>query len=66
MKDEERREKGKYTIKYSKNIDNKMYEITETTIIGRDFEILNFVREYNPPLIYKHPQPSGEAIGLEP
>ena len=53
MKDTEKREKGKYTTTYEMVQDDVTYTVTETTVVGRDFEIMNFQREYNPPIPYK-------------
>jgi len=53
MKDIEERSAGKYSEDRIEVIDNIKTEITETTIVGRNFEILNFVREYNPPIKFK-------------
>jgi len=50
MKDEKGREKGKYTETFVKNIEGIQYTKTEMTVIGRDSEILNFSRDYNPPM----------------
>ena len=55
MKDTEKRAKGKYKEVYSKIIDGVKVEITEETFIGRDYEVMNFAREYNPPVPYKMP-----------
>ena len=54
MIDKEKRVPGTYTEIKNKNINNVIYKITETVKVGKNFEILNFVREYNPPLAYKH------------
>ena len=53
MMDEFKREKGKYVSTDEKIINSILYKITETIVIGRDYEILNFSREYSPPLKYK-------------
>jgi hypothetical protein len=52
MIDEKKREQGKYIDKYSKIIHGKKVEITETTVVGRRYEVLSFAREYNPPVPY--------------
>jgi len=52
MTDEKKREQGKYVDEYSKIIYGKKVQITETTVVGRGYEILSFAREYNPPLAY--------------
>ena len=48
MKDEMNRPKGKYTETFTKVHDGVTYTMTETTVIGRDFEIMNFQKEYSP------------------
>jgi hypothetical protein len=48
MKDEYNREKGKYTETFTKVIDDVTYTKVETTVIGRNSEIMNFQREYTP------------------
>ena len=53
MKDKEKRTPGKYKEEYSKIIQGKKVHITEETVVGRDFEILSFSREYDPPLPYE-------------
>ena len=53
MKDTEKREKGKYTITYEIIQDDVTYNVIEVTTVGRDFEIMNFQREYQPPIPYK-------------
>ncbi len=57
MKDEMKREKGKYVEQFSKTVDNRedvtVYKIIETTIVGRNYEVLSFVREYDPAIPYK-------------
>ena len=53
MVDEKKRAKGKYKEVYSKIIYGVKVEITEETFVGRNFEIMNFSREYNPPIPYK-------------
>ncbi len=50
MKDEKQRVKGKYIDEYSKIINGMKVQITETTKIGRDYEVLSFDRDYNPAL----------------
>lgn len=52
MKDEQKRKKGKYVEKFIKEKDGIIYTMIETVIIGRDSEILNYSREYNPGLKY--------------
>ena len=52
MKDVSERDKGKYEETYTITIDEVIYTITEVTVVGRNFEILSFTREYNPPLKY--------------
>ena len=52
MKDEQEREKGKYEEKSTKVKDNVIYTMTETTVVGRDFEIMSYSREYTPGLKY--------------
>ena len=54
MKDPEKRPKGKYQETFTKVKDSIIYTMVETVIIGRDFEIMNFQREYNPGM--KYPQ----------
>jgi len=48
MKDKEKRDKGKYTETFTKIVDGVTYTKVETTVIGRNSEIMNFQREYNP------------------
>lgn len=50
VKDKETRPKGKYVKTFKKEVDKIIYTVTETTVVGRDFEIMNFQREYNPPI----------------
>jgi len=52
MKDKEKRKKGKYINEKEIIKNNKIYIMKETIIVGRNYEILNIVREYNPPLPY--------------
>ena len=52
MKDEKGREKGRYIETFTKEKDNLIYTMIETIVIGRDSEILNYQREYNPGLKY--------------
>jgi hypothetical protein len=52
MKDEKERGKGKYTETFTKEKDSIIYIMVETIVIGRDSEILNYIREYNPGLKY--------------
>ena len=54
MIDYQQREQGVHVEIKHKNINHKIYKITETTIVGKFCKIINFVREYDPPLIYKH------------
>ena len=48
MKDEQKREKGKYIEEYSKIVNGVKVQITEETQVGRDYEILGFYRAYDP------------------
>jgi len=48
MKDKDNRDKGKYTETFTKIVDGVTYTKVETTVIGRNSEIMNFQREYNP------------------
>ena len=52
MKDEKERDKGKYTETFTKERDGIIYEMIEVTVIGRNSEILNYSREYNPGIKY--------------
>jgi len=52
MKDEKKREKGKYTEIFQKEKDGVIYTMTEVFVIGKDYEILNYSREYNPGIKY--------------
>jgi len=52
MKDEMNRPKGKYTETFTKVYKGVTYTMTETTVIGRDSEIMNFQREYSPGIKY--------------
>ena len=52
MQDEQKRESGKYVEEFSKVIYGVKVQIKETTVIGRDFEIMNFTREYEPAIPY--------------
>jgi len=54
MKDDKKREKGKYTETYTKTRNGIVYTMIETVIVGRDFEIMNYQREYKPGI--KYPQ----------
>lgn len=47
-----KREKGKYTETFTKEVDGVMYTKVETTIVGRNFEIMNFQKEFNPGIKY--------------
>jgi len=53
MKDNEKRNAGKYKDEYSKIINGVKVRITEETVVGRDYEILSFARSYDPPIPYK-------------
>lgn len=44
--------KGKYTETFTKVYKGVTYTMTETTVIGRDSEIMNFQREYSPGIKY--------------
>ena len=52
MRDEKKRNKGKYTETFTKEKNGITYTMIETTVVGRDYEILNFSREYKPGLKY--------------
>ena len=52
MKDTKKRDKGTYKEEYSKIINGTKVQITEITKVGRDYEILSFDRDYNPPVPY--------------
>jgi len=52
MKDTKERKQGKYTDEYSKIVNGVKVQIKEDTVIGRDYEILSFSREYNPAVPY--------------
>ena len=45
MIDKEKREKGSYTNSFKE----ENITVTETFIIGRDYKILSYMKEYNPP-----------------
>ncbi len=48
MKDEQKRKQGKYSDEYSKIVNGVKVQIKEETVVGRDYEIMSFYREYNP------------------
>ena len=48
MKDEQKREKGKYIEEYSKIMNGVKVQVKEETQVGRDYEILGFSRAYDP------------------
>jgi hypothetical protein len=48
MKDTQERPKGRYEEVFEKIVNGEKFIMTETTIVGRDFEIMNFQREYKP------------------
>jgi len=48
MKDTKERKQGKYSEEYSKIVNGVKVQIKEETIVGRDFEIMSFSRDYNP------------------
>jgi len=50
MIDSEKRSPGKYIKKYSINKNGISYKIKELITIGRNYEVLNYVKEYNPPI----------------
>jgi len=52
MKDEQKRDKGKYTEIFTKEKDNVTYTMIETTVVGRNYEIMNYQREFNPGIKY--------------
>ena len=52
MKDDKQREKGRYSETFTKVKDNVTYTMIETTIVGRDYEVMNYQREFNPGLKY--------------
>ena len=52
MKDINMRDKGTYKEEYSTIIYGMKVHVIETTVVGRNSEILNFSREYNPPIPY--------------
>ena len=52
MIDEKQRPKGKYTDEYSEIIYGVKVHIKETTVVGRNFEVMNFAREYDPAIPY--------------
>ena len=51
-KDINKKDKGKYIETFTKEKDNITYIKIETTIVGREFEIMNFQIEYQPGLVY--------------
>ncbi len=53
MKDEQEREQGRHIEVYEKVMNGVNQTITETTIVGKNFEVINFTREYNPGYVYK-------------
>jgi hypothetical protein len=53
VKDERKRAQGKYQEKFSKIIHGVKVQITEDTVVGRDYEILSWARSYDPPIPYK-------------
>ena len=59
MIDTEKRNPGKYKEEYSEIFHGKKVHVTEETVVGRNFEIISFSKEYNPPIPYKMP-PDGE------
>ena len=52
MKDTQKREPGKYKEEYSMIFYGKKIHVIEEYTIGRNFEVLSFSREYNPPIPY--------------
>jgi len=50
MKDEDKRPKGKYVISYEKTVNGIETTVTETTIVGKYFEVLSYQFDYNPPV----------------
>ena len=58
MKDVKNRVKGKYTEEYSMIVYGVKVQIKEETVVGRDFEVMSFSREYNPPVPYKSNMPA--------
>lgn len=52
MKDTKEREKGKYIETFTKVKDDIIYTKIETTVVGRNFEIMNIQNEYEPGIKY--------------
>jgi hypothetical protein len=52
LKDENKREKGTYKEEFYKIQNEVKYIKTEITVVGRNYEILNYNVTYNPPMIF--------------
>jgi len=50
MKDEEKRNPGKYKVEYDRYLYGEKIQVIEEVVIGRDFEVLSFSRGYIPPI----------------
>jgi len=48
MKDEQKRDKGKYEEVFTKSYNGVTFTMIETTVVGRDYEIMNYQREFKP------------------
>jgi len=48
MKDEQKRPKGRYEETFTKTVNGETFTMIETTTVGRDFEVMNYQREYKP------------------
>ena len=48
MKDEQKRDKGRYEEVFTKVHNGETFIMIETTVVGRNYEVMNFQREYKP------------------
>jgi len=52
MKDEQEREPGIYVETTTKESENVIYTLIETTNIGKNRDIIKYQREYNPGILF--------------